>query len=87
MSDGKTELIFKNKEKAEELMAARAWSNMGVAVYEDANPEGPAIKCTPEQVAALAANSTNGTGLATVDAHKSASVDTSTSVEAVSPGK
>ncbi|KXJ86890.1 hypothetical protein Micbo1qcDRAFT_33028 [Microdochium bolleyi] len=83
MSDGTTELLFNGKEKVEELMSARAWSQMGATPYADPNPEGPVIKCTPEQVAALAVSSSAASSSATdASAHKTASaVETAVPVE------
>ncbi|KXJ85001.1 hypothetical protein Micbo1qcDRAFT_224999 [Microdochium bolleyi] len=89
LSDSTNELLFNGKEKAEELMSARAWSHMGATPYADPNLEGPAIKCTPEQVAALAVSSSStsssanvATGAGAADAHKTAAaVETAVPVE------
>ncbi|KAH6896752.1 hypothetical protein B0T10DRAFT_602176 [Thelonectria olida] len=37
LNDGKKELVFESKEKDEELMAARCWTNLGEKPYEDAS--------------------------------------------------
>lgn len=53
ISDSTAEMLFHGKETHEELMSARAWSQMGVTPYDDPNPEGPEFKCSAAEVAAL----------------------------------